>query len=271
MLTDLHHSLRRLLYEEAQIPADAVDIRFDAPTREWVASLTRPTINFFLFDMQENTELRQTNVQTTRGNGYGERRMPPRRVDLRYMVSALTTVVEDEHLLLWRTMAALLKHSQFPTEVLPEALRSLEPPLAGKIGKQEDGPRLLDLWEALDTPPHPALTYVITTSVDLEIAVRTPLVLTRTARYTRAAGDDAPPETAIHIGGVVRDAQGRPVSGAKVVVAGRAGGYFTDEDGRFLLPGTPAGEVSLEVSAPDGGTRRVTVSVPAESYDLILE
>ena len=100
MLAELHTSLQQLLYDYGRIPALDVDVRFEPPRREWVASLTRPTLDFFLFDVQENTELRHTNLQATRGATSTTYRVPPRRFDLRYMVSALTTIVEDEHLLL---------------------------------------------------------------------------------------------------------------------------------------------------------------------------
>src|SRR5688500_15689657 len=102
VLTNSNQALQQLLWSMGQIDSEEVDIRFEAPTKDWVASLTRPTINLFLFDVQENTEKRETNVQTIRSNGKAERRMPPRRFDLRYMVSALTTEIEDEHQLLWR-------------------------------------------------------------------------------------------------------------------------------------------------------------------------
>src|SRR5689334_16423285 len=104
MLTELHTTLQQVLYQRGGIPADEVDIRFEMPTKQWVDSLTRPTINLYLFEMEENIELRQTANQMSRGNGQAQYRIPPRRFDLRYMVSVLTTVIQDEHLLLWRTL-----------------------------------------------------------------------------------------------------------------------------------------------------------------------
>lgn len=74
--------------------------------------------------MQENVDLRQSGFSSDRSNGQAPRRLVPRRFDLRYLVSALTTLVADEHLLLWYTLVALLKHHEFPPEVLSEELRS---------------------------------------------------------------------------------------------------------------------------------------------------
>ena len=119
-------------------------------------------------------------------------------------------------------------------------------------------------------PPHPALNYVVTVPLDLDIAFTEPLVLTRTTRYSRTLrdGDD---DVRTHIGGVVRGGQGRPLRGVRVTIEGRAtDGSVTDEDGRFALPGVPTGEVTLLVSGPDGAQTTATMHVPADCYDIDL-
>src|SRR5690349_1015085 len=118
MLTEIHLTLQRILYERGQVSPREVDLRFEPPKHDWIESLTRPTINLFLFDVAENTDLRHTNMQMSRTNGHAVHRMPPRRFDLRYLVSALSTVIEDEHLLLWRTLITLLKYQHFPADLL---------------------------------------------------------------------------------------------------------------------------------------------------------
>ena len=272
MLADLHITLQRLIWERGHISPREVGITFEAPTRERIERLTRPTINLFLFDVRENTELRQTNWQVTRGNGHAERRQPPRRIDLRYMVSALTTEIEDEHALLWRALATLLKYPELPKDLLPEALRAIEVPIAAKVSPDDEGRRLLDVWSALGTPPHPALCYVVTAPVDLELAVQAPLVLTRTARYTRADASGVAPERSTHIGGMVRDQAGAPVVGVTVAIEGSAAeGCVTDEGGRFTLHGVPLGAVRLRVTRTDGRQQVVDMQVPQAGYDLVLE
>src|SRR5579859_7156919 len=108
MIAELHTSIQRLLYEQGRIPADEVEVTFEMPTREWVDSRMRPTINLFLFELTENTELRKTGMQSTHSNGRTVMRMPPRRFDLRYMLSVFTTIASDEHLLIWRALGTLL-------------------------------------------------------------------------------------------------------------------------------------------------------------------
>ncbi len=272
MLTELHAALQRLLWERGHISSREVDVTFEAPTRERIERLTRPTVNLFLFDVRENTELRQTNWQVTRGNGHAERRQPPRRIDLRYMVSALTTEIEDEHALLWRALATLLKYPELPKDLLPEELRAIAVPISAKISPDDNGRRLLDVWTALGVPPHPALYYVVTAPVDLELAIQAPLVLTRAARYMRTRQPEATPETAIQVGGVVRDRAGAPVAGVTVVVDGSAGeGCKTNAMGAYRLRDVAHGEVRLRVSRPDGSRQVVAIQVPQASYDLVLD
>lgn len=282
MLLELHKTLQRLLYERGQIDPREVDITFEAPTRERIDKLIRPAINLFLFDLQENTELRQGDFERTRSNGRGERRPPLRRFDLRYIVSALTTEIEDEHELIWRTLLTLLRHPQFPAELLSDELRSLEPAPATKVSQSDDGQRLSAVWTALGVPPHPALYYVVTVPVDMNMVIEAPLVLTRTARYKRGHTDEIPPEIAIQIGGVVRSEEGKPLANVRVALDGRAAvGSETNEEGRFVLAGVPSGPVKLRVTSSDREQKIVTVEVPQprpgatsnneHPYDIVLE
>ena len=270
MLTELHATLRALLYDRGLIDRGEVEIAFDAPARPWIGAQTRPTLNFFLYDIEENTDLRSTAMQTARGNGVGIHRMPPRRFDLRFMVSAITTAIEDEHLLLWRALVTLMKYPTIPTELLPEAARAYDLPVATKVTKPNDSPRPLDLWSALETPPRPALLYVVTLPVDLEIMLQSPLVLTRTARYVRTLGE-GPVEHSVHIGGVVRDKSGKPLAGARVAAAGRTFEATTSADGEFVLPDVGSGPVTLRVSRDGRPDKRVTFEIPSDQYEIVVD
>jgi hypothetical protein len=184
MLHEIHDAIRRLLYERGQISAYEVDILFERPTRELVDRLTHPTINLFLFDLQENTELRQNDFQVRRGDRQtAERYLPPRHFDLRYMVSILTTEIEDEYLLLWRVLTTLVRHAQFPPDLLSEELRAPDYFLTSKVSQEDEGERLSSVWNALGVPPRPALFYVLTVPVEMDTVEQTPLVLSRTMRY----------------------------------------------------------------------------------------
>jgi hypothetical protein len=266
MLTELHTALQRLLEERGGIPAEDVDVTFDPPVKAWLDARTRPTVNLFLFEIEENTELRDAALQTGREAGRGTHRMPPRRFDLHYLVSALTTEYADEHLLLWRSLVTLLRHPELPAELLPDAVLSTRIPIVGKVTKPDGAPRTLDIWATLDVSPRPALLYVLTVPVDLEFATQSPLVLTRTARYADGS------EARTHIGGVVRDAHGVPQPDVRVRVHGSAGaGAVTRADGTFALHGVPRGNVTLRVERTDRAPTLTTLAIPSDSYEVVVD
>ncbi len=281
MLRDIHTTLRRLLYERGHISEYEVDISFEAPTRERVDRLTQPTLSLFLFALQENTELRQNGFQTTMHEGRVERRIAPRRFDLRYMISALTDNIEDEHQLLWRALHTLIQYQQLPSELQSAELRALETPLVAQIGQIDEGQRLSELWNALGVPPHPALSYVVTIPVDMNLLIEAPLVLTRTTRYTRKDTNRTATELGRLIGGVVRNEDGVGLSGIHVSMEGRdAIQCITDHEGRFTLQGIPSGSVKLRVAQQHEAPKIVEVTVPPPTgdrqngalpaYDIIL-
>jgi hypothetical protein len=271
MLPELHNALRQLLYERGRIDPRDVDIRFEAPTREWIDRLTRPTISLFLCDVQENGDLRQTAFEVTRGNGRAERRTPPRRVDLQYMVSALATDIDDQHRLLWRTLSTLMTYNEVPAELVPEEMRATDLPVRAQVARDDDHPDFLDVWSGLGSEPRSALSYVLTVPLDLDLAVQAPLVLTRTARYQNLLDADRVIEERTHIAGVVRGPQGQPLADVHVDIAGSdRDGSLTDREGRFSLHRVPPGPLTLHLSRGDGDDKTVTFEVPSESYDVEL-
>jgi uncharacterized protein DUF4255/carboxypeptidase family protein len=270
VLADLHDSIQRLLYDKGRILSQDVDVRFETPTREWIGTLVRPTVDFFLYEIRENTELRGANPHSNRANGRSTYKLPARRFDCFYLVSAITTQVDDEHKLLWRTLLTLLKYAELPEDVLTPVLREADPPLVAKINGPEGAQSMLDVWNRLETPPRPALRYVITVPVDVDITFEAPLVLTRTARYARV--DSAPYVTNTHIGGVVRDRAGAPVGRARVMVAGSARAPVdTDAEGRFVLPNVDAGRLELQVHGEGRKPKKVTLEIPSTSYDIEID
>lgn len=271
MTSDLHQAFAKLIYRKAQIPAD-VDLREESATREWAESLTRPTIDFFLFAINENTDKRQTNLESSRGNGIACKRMRPRRIDLHYMVSVLTSDVHDEHELLWRVLATLMKYPEWPEDILPDALRSGDIGITTRIVDQDESTRFVEIWNSLGTPPHPALHYVVTAPLDLDIVLQAPLVLTRTARYSSSGNLQSAVQTAVQIGGTVRSKNGEPLAGVEVTIAGSAAeGSWTGDDGRFLVPGMRNGPTTLDVTGSGKVRKRVELNIPQESYDIVLD
>jgi hypothetical protein len=273
MLNAINQAFASLLWERGLIDPQDVDVRFDVPSEEWVDSLTRPTINAFLIELRENTEKRDNAPVTTINGGRAERRMAPRRIDLTYMVSVVTADIEDENELLWRVLATLLKHQQFPSDVLPDSLRGVTPPLVARIAAKEEARNTFDIWSALGTDPRPAICYIVTAPMDLAVAIEAPLVLTRTARYRRMGARVEQPahDVGVQIGGFVRNHAGEPVANVLVSPNGAEHGCMTRADGQYVLRGVPEGTLRLTVRKDGREQKTVEVHVPGASYDIVLD
>ncbi len=271
MLQEIHGALQRLVYEHSRLDAREIDVRFEAPTREWSQGLTLPTIDFYLFQVRENTDLRSANYTATRtGSGY-VKRFPPRRFDLFYMVSVHTSSIVDEHQVLWEVLRTLLKHAEWPEDVLTNGLRNADPPVSGRVAQPDEDIDLMDLWSSMETAPRAALAYVLTAPLDLDITFEGPLVLTRLARYVRTSPDRALYTERVHIGGIVRDKDGNPAPGVKVELEGSAApAIMTDEEGRYVFPNIPKGTVRLRADTGRGKPVSATFEVPGPGYDIAL-
>jgi hypothetical protein len=271
ILTDLQTALKRVIYERGRIDPADIEIAFEAPIRSWVGARTGPTIDLFLYDIQENTDLRKGGMESGRANGRGQLRMPPRRFDLTYLVSVLSTEVTDEHLVLWRLLLTMLKHPILPEELLPESLKQADVPITCKLELPDGAPKPVEIWSALEQPPRPSIGLVVTVPADLEIAFDAPLVLTRTARYRQTRLESAEPQDRRnHIAGVVRGRGGDPVAGARVALGGTTNTAVTNAEGAFFFWSVPDGSITLHVTH-DARSRTVSFALPSESYQIVLE
>jgi hypothetical protein len=59
MIADLDETIRKLMIAEIPIKNGEIEVSFEQPKREWSSRLSKPTINFFLYDVRENNILRQ--------------------------------------------------------------------------------------------------------------------------------------------------------------------------------------------------------------------
>lgn len=189
MLQYITNTINTLLHDNDGLPAQVL-VECAVPDADWRDTIVQPTICFYLFDMIENTDFRNSATQTTRANGRVVIRAAMRRVDLRFMVCAFSSAPPIEQALIWRTMAVLLRHTTLPIDLLPTDLKQLGIAIQTKVGPYQDAPRLLDLWTALGLPPRPALLYTMTVPLDLEQETKAPLVLWRTLRMTRPQPED---------------------------------------------------------------------------------
>lgn len=166
MLHLLDESLEALLREAVPLPERDVDIAFEAPDRDWGARITRPTVNLFLWDIQRNLDETDAGFELQRDpSGRTVRRTPPPRVDCRYLVTAWTSEVRDEHALLGAVLRTLLVTPRLEPAHLAGSLADVRP-LPAIRAVLPGGPDSSDLWSALGGQLKPGLDLVITTTVD---------------------------------------------------------------------------------------------------------
>ena len=195
MLTELHQVVEDLIYREGKIDRAEVDVAFEVPTKEFVERLVRPTLDVFLIELQENTDLRQPQFRHTETpDGKARFEALPRRVDLRYVVTALTTNAEDGFRLIWRVLGVLMRTPELPTESLPRTLTH-DLPIPARVARPDDGAKLLDVWSAVGGEPRPAFGYVLTAPMDLGLSLEAPLVLGSRLGFRSMNDERLEPET----------------------------------------------------------------------------
>lgn len=166
MIQDIDDTLKELLVLKVPIDLAAVDIKFEMPTKDWAASVTKPTVDLFLYDVRENQELRSNQRYLTRSGAVASERRAPVRVDLTYLITAWTTDVSDEHRLLGRILTTLLRYPLLPNEVLKGAMQTQPLPVQAWIAQPDRTPNAWDFWSSLDGRLKAGISFVVTASLE---------------------------------------------------------------------------------------------------------
>lgn len=165
MINDVDESLRTLLKRDVLNGAN-VEISFDTPNREWSVRRNTPTLNLYLYEIREDTQRREVQYEEVR-NDQGivvDRRLPPRKFKLSYLLTAWTQRPEDEHRLLSASLSCFIRFDALPSEVLHGELASLAQPVRVTMALPLPPERSMsDVWNALGGELKPSLDLVITT------------------------------------------------------------------------------------------------------------
>jgi len=253
MLQLLDESIEEFLRANVRSLAD-VDVAFEAPDREWGAGLNKPTVNLFLWDLRRNLDQRDSGMELVDGqDGKRHRRQPLPRVACRYLVTAWTPTVEDEHRLLGDLLSALLVAPELPAGHLQGTLADVLPLPSIEVALP-DSNQSPDFWSALGGQLKPGLDVVITVTIDATLLAqageptdRHELRLTeipdpKLPMKEGPEGERIAASRRIRVAGqTTRDAEG-------TVVRSPRGVTTVNEDGRFLIPADPGDEVVLETT-----------------------
>lgn len=280
MIADLDRTLENLLTAELAIQNDEIDIKFEQPTREWSARLSRPTINLFLYDMRENNVLRQHQWErvmqqknSAGGNSVSQKRTPF-RVDCHYMLTAWAPEIQDEHMMLAHAMLALFRHPILPDKHMAGDLKEQPFKLVAKLASHDKLTNPTELWGAMDNVMRPSISYIITLAMDPWTTITGPAVrsFTLTEGQTQPRAGELLEGTAVSqttIGGTIRKGDD-PQPDLQIAVKGTGCFATSDKDGRYILANTPLGQQTLIIWTENDKPIEKSITIPGDDYNVAL-
>jgi hypothetical protein len=272
MLADLDESLRRLLTRELeQHGFGGVSVTFDAPAREWAVALSGPTVNLFLYDLREASDLREAEWREHRENGAARMARPPLRLECSYAVTAWARAIEDEHRLLSQVLAVLFAHERLPPGCLAGDLTepAAQPyPLTTRVGAaRSDGKA--DFWNAIGGSYKASIDYLVMLSCDAGVTVqRGPEVTRRTIATRRLGSDRNVVEALRRVDGILVGDSGEAIGDAWLALPDIGTWAHSAGDGRFSFPGVSDGSHRCRVRAADGSEGETDFRIPRASREL---
>ena len=269
MIRDLSETLRKILTQPGlPEPLRSALIVFDRPAEPYNPGQT--TVNLYLYDIRENTELRSNEPVIERLNGQAIVHPPPLRVACSYLVTAWPVGGAEpalqEQQLLSQALQLLSRYPTIPKEFLQGSLKGQEPSLP-MVTAQADGLKNpAEFWTALGNRLRPSFT--ATASIAMEVVEPLPPAPVVITEHVRIDG-----EQFFRIGGVVTDANGQPIPQAKVTLVELGFTAATNADGQYTISMIPsAGEYTVRARSDDAVKEvRVTVPAPAgKDYNVRL-
>jgi hypothetical protein len=169
VIHEVDQAIEAVIRQEA-LQGTAVEVAFDAPTKDWAARRNAPTLDAYLYDIREDPSRRSvgfTDVRDEEGKVIG-RKQPARHYKLSYLVTAWTQRPEDEHRLLSAILSGFLRWNSLPPYALNGSLAEQELPIPVTIGLPPSHDRAIsDIWSALGGELKPSLDLVVTAPIDI--------------------------------------------------------------------------------------------------------
>lgn len=155
-------SLEHMLRAELPFPEEAGDVSFDVPSSAWSGSVTRPTINLFLFDITRSSQPNRGFRRETE-DGRHERRRPQPMIELNYMISAwVANDARESHHLLGEVISRIATRDAVPQEFTA-------PQLDGTIllsFVEDDRHRARDIWNGANNALQAGFSMHVTVPAD---------------------------------------------------------------------------------------------------------
>lgn len=270
MLADLDETIRQLLIAELPIKNGEIDVSFDQPKREWSARVSKPTINFFMYDVRENVTLRHHGWDRLDSGGDNLARLKrmPYRIDTYYMLTTWAAEPDDEHRLLTRCLMALFRFPVLPEDRLIGTLRNPPFEIQARLASHDKLTNPAEVWSSLDNEMRPSISYLVTLALDPWKEITGPIVRTFSVRYGQARRlpryveiypEGKEPEM-LFISGTIRE-KDLPKAGIEVAIKGTGHIATTDDQGHYVLRGLQSGDYTLVAWHPDGKPKEKKITV----------
>lgn len=270
MLADLDETIRQLLIAELPIKNGEIDVSFDQPKREWSARVSKPTINFFLYDVRENATLRHHGWERIGNGGDNLARLKrmPYRIDAYYMLTTWAAEPDDEHRLLTRCLMALFRFPILPEDRLLGTLRNPLFEIQARLASHDKLTNPAEVWSSLDNEMRPSISYLVTLALDPWKEVTGPIVRTFSVRYGQARRlprdleiyPEGKDREIVFISGSIRE-KNQPKAGIQVAIKGTGFMDTTDDEGHFILGGLQPGDYTLVVWPAEGKPKEKKITV----------
>ena len=278
VISDLDRTLEQLLQHEFGDPL-TFDLSFALPDKSFKPlSQARSTLNCYLYEIDEDRELRSTEpILRRNANGTIDKLPAPARVKLSYCITAWSPSQAvpgggpemDEHTLLSLVLQVLLKYPLLPASILQGSLTSQDLLPYTTVILPDTSKATSDFWTAIGGQLKPSLEYKVTVALPYLQPISGPMV---TTLGFGLVGEDRP---FYSIGGTIWDANTppRPVPSAWVRLDPNGRTFVSDENGRFLIDGIAASNYTLTVRAVGFQEGALTISIPAQTnlYDVKLQ
>lgn len=262
------------------------EVAFDRPSEAYNPG--RTTINLFLYDVRENTELRTSEPVIERKNGMATIRKPPLRLNCSYLVTAWiesgTTgeqAILKQHELLGEVLRVFSRWPRIPLPTPDEKgktflqgeLRHSPYPISLVTAQTDLMRNPAEFWSALGGKLRPSFTLTATLAMDQQAApVTAPTV--STSKVVIKEIPEGVPGTAFQIGGIVRDATTHsPIEKVTLLIVESGMQTTSDAAGQFFFAGVGAGTYSLRAVKPGYQTTNKSTQVPGASstaFDIDL-
>jgi hypothetical protein len=274
MINDLSQLLKKIL-DDPQLPEPlrSARIAFERPTDPYNPG--QRTVNVFLYDIRENTELRSNEPVIERRNGRAFIRRAPLRVSCSYLITAWPdgiageAMVMQEHQLLSQVLQTLSRFPTIPASILAGTNLADQEPLLPLMTAQADGIKSAsEFWSSLGNKIRPSITVTVTISMAVFDDVTGPLVTTIGTEF--APGVAAPPDAFVQVGGQVLSNVGQTIADALVDITDAGLRTRTNAEGFYSFSSVPPGMHTISVVAVGFNPQTQPLIVPSQPEDYVI-